>query len=273
MKRVVFSVLGVTIGAAAFAGGFAAAVRKPDYNNPDFTPRHDVPVLYVHGIHSNRSAFYDSAQELQSRGYWVWAHDYGKMFFPGLYGTGELDDMVAQLARNIDDVVETTGSPRVDIIAHSQGGNLVKLYMHAHGPEKVRRVVAMGSPFHGTDVNGMARWFNPVIARFPKLLKLVASPSAVQQLTGSPMEIGLDSIPDTHPGVTYTSLYSRREHLATPTSTSILKAVDGADVVNYEIPGAPLHPLMPHDPECIKLSLWGLERGAGETQPPARYGV
>ena len=237
------------------------------FNDPSFDAQHATPVLYVHGINSHTIAFRRNARLISSHGHWVWGYDYGRMLIPGLAGTGRIEDMVDELGENVDHVLSETGASKVNVVAHSQGGLLTKLFIAAGGAERVERVVAMGANFHGTDLRGYAARINPITGRNPKFWERMASPSAVQQLAGSEWSHELATVPDTDPRVMYTSLYSRRDHVVTPVETSILTPIDGADVVNLEIPGAPLHPLMPRDRETAELTLWGLEREPGETAP------
>lgn len=236
---------------------------EPIFNLPDFTPEHDTPVLYVHGIHSRTSGFRRNARYLRDHGYWVWGFNYGRMFLPGLYGTGPLEDSLEELRENVDKVLAATGAQQVDIVAHSQGGLLTKLFIAQGGAPKVRRVVAMGANFHGTNLEGTAPRVLKRFEQFPRLTKLLLSASVPQQLAGSPwMREHADPLPDTDPSVVYTSLYSTRDTLVTPNSASQLVPIDGADVVNVEIPGAPIHQLMMRDKEITELTLWGLVRPA-----------
>lgn len=236
---------------------------EPIFNLPDFTPEHDTPVLYVHGIHSRASGFRRNARYLRDHGYWVWGFNYGRMFLPGLYGTGPLEDSLEELRENVDKVLAATGAQQVDIVAHSQGGLLTKLFIAQGGAPKVRRVVAMGANFRGTDLEGKAPRVLKRVDQFPTLTKLLLSASVPQQLAGSPwMREHADPLPDTDPSVVYTALYSRHDTLVTPNSASQLMPIDGADVVNVEIPGAPIHQLMMRDEEITELTLWGLERPA-----------
>ena len=143
----------------------------------------------------------------------------------------------------------------------SQGGLLTKLFIARGGAPKVRRVVAMGANFHGTDLKGKAPRVLERLERFSTLTRLLLSPSVTQQLAGSEwMRENADPLPDTDPSVVYTALYSTRDTLVTPYYASTLNAVDGADVVNKEVPGAPIHQLMMRDGEIRELTLWGLER-------------
>ena len=224
------------------------------------SPKHETPVLYVHGIHSRASGFRRNARYLRDHGYWVWGFNYGNMFWPGLYGTGRLEDSLEELRASVDKVLAETGAQQVDIVAHSQGGLLTKLFIAQGGADKVRRVVAMGANFHGTDLEGNAPRVLKRVKQFPALTRLL-SPSVPQQLAGSEwMREHADLLPDTDPKVVYTALYSTRDTLVTPNSASTLQPVGGADVVNKEIPGAPIHQLMMRDREITELTLWGLER-------------
>lgn len=57
--------------------------------------------------------------------------------------------------------------------------------------------------------------------------------------------------------------------VATPYQTSMLEAVDGADVANInieEVCGRPfVHQGLPRTPEVIHLVHWGLSRAPGQT--------
>lgn len=223
--------------------------------------------MFIHGFQSRTSAFRRPARYLAAHGYWVWGFDYGIMRFPGLYGTGDLDELVDDVAENVEKVLQATGASKLDIVAHSQGGTVTKLFIAAGGHEQVRRVVTMGSPFHGTDLGGRLERLSPMLEKRQALVTRMFGEGATQHLVGSEWSLA-HQVPDTHPDVVYTSLYSRRDRVVTPMSTSFLEAVDGADVVNLEIPGAPLHPLMPRDLEIARLTRWGLERELGETEPP-----
>lgn len=251
----------------------ARATRPPlPFNDPDFEPAHPTPVLYLHGISARVRSFRQNAELLRRRGYWVWGYDYGDMIAPGFRGAGDLDLLAGDVAENVDRVLAATGARQVDIVAHSQGGLMTKLYIAGGGAERVRRVVAMGANFHGTDLGGWLPRLEPMITHHPRFASLVA-PGGVQQLVGSPWSLAHAAVPDTDPRVVYTSLYSPADRIVTPNSASALTAVDGADVANINVAEwyggySPRHALMPRDPLLAELTAWGLERGPGETRPP-----
>ena len=257
-------------------GAYLGVKRRPElpFNDPDFAPVHPTPVLYVHGFTSATNTFTVNALHLRSHGYWVWGYDYGMeeraslaAIIPVLHGFGDINALVQELAGNVEKVKEATGSDKVDIVAHSQGGLLTKLYIAGGGAENVRRVVAIGANFHGTDLGGWAERVVPFIRRRPGIAEAVASTSALQQLVNSPFFDTIRDIPDTDPRVVYTSIYTPADRVVTPNSASYLESVDGADVVNVNLeeayPGfAPvIHSLLPRDPNVAELTRWGLERG------------
>lgn len=259
----------VVIGAVRGMRGRPA----PPFNDLGFTPTHPTPVLYIHGINSRVHAFRQNAEYLRDHGFWVWGYDYGDMIAPGFFGIGNLDEIIHDIAQHVDTVLHATGAAQVDLVAHSQGGLMAKLYIAAGGAAKVRRLVAMGANFHGTDLRGRVERYKPIIDGYPRFASAVATPGAVQQLSGSPWSLAHASVPDTDPRVVYTSLYSPADTVVTPNSASILVPVDGADVVNIDVSKAyggyaPLHALMPRDPVLAELTRWGLERAVGEHTPP-----
>lgn len=253
--------------------------RELPFNDPNFTPTHPTPVLYVHGFTSNTRTFTVNALYLREHGYWTWGFDYGTndraslaAIIPVLHGFGDLNDLVRELADNVERVKAATGSDKVDIVAHSQGGLLTKLYIASGGAENVRRVVAIGANFHGTDIGGLAERVIPFIQRRPGIAEAVASTSALQQLAGSPFFEAIGDLPDSDPRVVYTSIYTPADRTVTPNEASILDSVDGADVINIDLekayPGfAPvIHSLLPRDPNVAELTRWGLEREAHTPQ-------
>lgn len=261
-------------GSAAIGAVQAARNRPPlPFNDPDFAPTHESPVLFIHGVTSRSRAFRPNAERLRDEGFWVWGYDYGDMFAPGFYGMGNLDSIIEDVHANVDHVLEQTGAEQLDFVAHSQGGLMTKLFIANGGAPKVRRVVAMGANFHGTDVRGRAARFAPLISRYPRAASTLASPGVIQQLADSPWVRTHLNVPDTYPDIVYTSLYSPADVLVTPNETSMLASVGGADVVNINVAEAyggyaPRHALMERDPLFIELTLWGLTRERGEHTPP-----
>lgn len=262
------------MGLAAGYGALQGRENRPSlpFNDPSFQPTHETPVMYVHGINSRAAAFRHNGQHLRDNGFWVWGYDYGDMVAPGFFGVGDLNAIVGDVAANVDRVLAATGAQQVDIVAHSQGALMTKMYIARGGAEEVRRVVAMGGNFHGTDFRGWAGDLGRVATHLPRLASLTAR-GALQQLVGSEWLRDFAEVPDTDPRVVYTSIFSPADKVVTPTTASELEAVGGADVANVDSGRwyggyAPLHMLMPRDPLYAELTLWGLTREVGEHTPP-----
>lgn len=237
------------------------SVGRPLFNNPHFRPTHPTPVVFVHGRTDNSRHWWWAARYLKDRGFSPWAFDYGTRsrsfmaLLPGVYGLGDLHEAAAELDRAIDHVLRETGAPQVDLVVHSQGGTLVKLYTSVLGKaHNVRRVVAVGATFHGSTIGGWADRLAPHITRTPRLSRLIGSEGGLQQLAGSPFVAKLDTYPDTHPGIVYTCIYSSSDTAATPTSTSVL---EGAANVSM---GDVFHGSMITRRKGYELIYWGLTR-------------
>ncbi len=72
-------------------------------------------------------------------------------------GTQDLRDQAADLRDAVDDVLEETGAPSVDLVGYSAGGVVVRIYVaDLGGGSHVRRAVTLASPHHGTDLAALA---------------------------------------------------------------------------------------------------------------------
>lgn len=96
----------------------------------------------------------------------MWAFDYGaddvtlQNMIPSVKAIADLDDSAAEIADQVDYVREVTGSDKVNLVGHSQGGMHIKTYTQMHdGAGHVSHAVALGGNFHGTTLNGQGRRF------------------------------------------------------------------------------------------------------------------
>ena len=246
-------------------------------NDPSCAPSGEVrePVVLLHGTSDNASTWDELIPVLQEQGMCVWAFDYGaddvtlQNANPRTKAIADLDDSAREIAQQIDYVREVTGSDKVNLVGHSQGGLHIKTYTQMYGsPEHVAHAVAIGGNFHGTTLNGMGTVLAKVIAAMPNFARFMASSAGIQQVVGAEFIEHLNTLPDTAPGPLYTSIYSPADVTVTPNSSSMLAAVDGADVVNIdlgELCGAqPQHPDLPRDPMVMSQVLFGLTREAGQ---------
>jgi triacylglycerol lipase len=116
------------------------------------TARNPRPVLLVHGIIHNRSAFVRLKRRMEKLG-WV-------NIFTLNYSTfhGNVLQMVEELGRKVDMVMRKTDAQQIDIVAHSLGGIVSRTYLTlGEGRGKVRRLVTLGTPHQGTHMSFMAK--------------------------------------------------------------------------------------------------------------------
>lgn len=110
---------------------------------PRETPR--LPVLLVAGQRHNRASLLFLATFLTHRGWqWVWRVNVAT---PG----ATLAEMAVELGRRVDELKRVTGAPQIDIVGVSIGGLAAAWYVrHLDGQDQVRRLVTVGTPWHGT---------------------------------------------------------------------------------------------------------------------------
>ena len=82
------------------------------------------------------------------------------LHLPGT-GTGNLNSDAARLNVAVSRVL-AAGAPSVDVIGYSAGGVVALIWArHDDGAAKARRVITLGSPFHGTVLASAAEAFVP----------------------------------------------------------------------------------------------------------------
>lgn len=236
--------------------------------------------MLLHGTYNNAGVWKDLIPLLQEEGACVWAFDYGaedvslQNASPSTKAIADLDVAANEIAEQVDYVRAVTGAEKVDLVGYSQGGTHIKTYTQMHGgAQHVARAVALGGNFHGTTLNGQGEGLSKFISAAPRLAAFLASTAGIQQVVGSEFMQRLNALPDTAPGVSYTSIYSPADKTVTPNSSSQLVAVDGADVVNLdlgEVCGvAPRHDRLPADKAALSQAIFGLKRAPGQGPDPA----
>ena len=111
---------------------------------PSDAPSGDgTPVLLVHGYGCNRGAFNRLAPRLAVAGLQPHFHDLEPVY-------ASIDDYVPALAARIDEVLRSTGVPRITVVCHSMGGLALRAYVARHGAGKLAGVVTIGTPHAGT---------------------------------------------------------------------------------------------------------------------------
>jgi triacylglycerol lipase len=153
-------------------------------------------------------------------------------------GTGDLRKAADAVAAAAD----SAGTSSVDLVGYSAGGVVARLYAAGKGATRVRRVVTLGSPHHGTKVAALANSFAKS-----------ECPLACEQLVpGSSLLGGLE---DTPPGPLWVSVWSSGDEVVTPPDSARLKG--GTNVVLQGIcPGIEVsHGNLPTTPLVMRIVL------------------
>lgn len=103
------------------------------------------PILLVHGYGCSRAAWWWLRRRLEARG-WVVA----TINLEPIYA--DIERYVEPLAQRIDAVLAETGASRLVLVGHSMGGLVARAYLRRHGPDKVSRVVTLGTPYGGSEL-------------------------------------------------------------------------------------------------------------------------
>lgn len=103
------------------------------------------PILLLHGLADNHSIFTLLRRGLLRRGFSrVFAMNYSVR-------TKDIRTAAAQLAEEIEAIVEETGHERIHVVAHSLGGVIARYYVtRLGGDERVHTLATLGSPHGGT---------------------------------------------------------------------------------------------------------------------------
>jgi triacylglycerol lipase len=64
--------------------------------------------------------------------------------------TGSNQEHADEIATAVQALLESSGAPKIDVVAHSMGGLAVRAYLRGAGANTIRRVAFLGTPHHGT---------------------------------------------------------------------------------------------------------------------------
>jgi pimeloyl-ACP methyl ester carboxylesterase len=120
------------------------------------------PVILLHGIFSN-PVIWDNPSEgatmeatLENDGFWVYKSDYAQPYsdFFGLSPStnGDIRAYGGNLNDEIIRIKKETGSKKVDIVAHSMGGLVTRIFMEGGGGRNVNKLIMLGTPNRGCEL-------------------------------------------------------------------------------------------------------------------------
>ena len=198
------------------------------------SPEHPQPVVLEHATFVNLgSNFVKLAPRLRNEGYCVYAQNYG-MTLPSLGrigGLGAVDRSVASFGAFVDQVRSRTGSAKVDVVGHSQGGLVAYAYIkQGGGASKVDDYVAWGGSQNGTTLNGLATLGSSlrVLGFVEGFAGLLQAPGLTDQARGSRFMNNLHADPTVPAGPDYLTIQTRYDTVVTPYQT---QSIAGAENV------------------------------------------
>jgi triacylglycerol esterase/lipase EstA (alpha/beta hydrolase family) len=224
--------------AGATATALAPTTPPPGANDFSCKPpaAHPYPVILVHGTIANMDDNWQAASPvLANHGYCVFAFNYGgTSATSAIQGTGEIAASAAQLSSFVNEVLAATGSAKVDLVGHSQGGMMPRYYLDfLGGAAKVDKLVALAPSNYGTTLDGLTKLASLLGASSLINAGLGAVCEAcVEQEEGSSFLAGLNAAP-TVAGVTYTVIESVDDEVVTPYTNAFLPAA--SNVTNITV--------------------------------------
>lgn len=196
------------------------------------------PVVLVHATGINFGANWVALSPLlKNAGHCVFAFNYGmtSLSFGRVGGLGRIEDSSAALRDFVERVRAATGSAKVDLVGHSQGGMMPHHYIEQlGGASKVRTFVALSPSNHGTTLNGIVTLgANLNLLGFANsLIWGFGVPALAQQEKGSAFQQLLFGNGDTVPGPRYVVLQTKYDRVVTPYTQAFLQ---GPKVTNILI--------------------------------------
>jgi triacylglycerol lipase len=245
-------VIGIAlVVAAGVVAAVVAAVRGSSAVTVSGYPPQDRPgpVLLVPGYGGQTSSLFPLAARIRSTG-----REATVISLPG-NGTGDLNADAAVLNAAVNTALRG-GAPSVDVIGYSAGGVVALLWARQDdGSGKARRVITLGSPFHGAQIAAGAEGFVPG-----------ACPTACQQLVpGSTLLAGLDATPVPY-RPRWLSLWTTDDQVVTPPTSARLAGAVNVPVQSLCPAEQISHDQLPSNPVVTAIVLQAI--GAGPLQAP-----
>jgi triacylglycerol lipase len=193
-----------------FAGEFAALAKSAPkmifyrllVRDPPPAPA-GLPVLLIHGVGCNAGVWFGMQRYLDGQGLGpVYALSYGPPLAP-------IEGFADQMAAKIAAIRAATGAKQVVLVGHSMGGLVSLAYLRRHGGASVRRLITIGTPFHGS-----------------RHAYLMFGHSLAQLRPGSKFLEDVDVRDDYPAGVPVVSLWSWHDSMVTPQLSARLDWAD-----------------------------------------------
>jgi len=197
-----------------------------------------MPVLLVHGVLCNAGVWLGLRRHLLTQGIGpVYALTYG----PPL---ASIESFVEQVAAKIDAVLAATGAHQVAVVGHSMGGLVARAYLRRYGASKVRVLITLATPHHGS----VHAWLFP-------------GTSLAQIRPGSAWLAEFNRDEGSPPPTRIVSLWSWHDSMVAPQTSSRLAGAENVEVVGVG------HNAMLGDPRTFERVAAELRRAASNAEP------
>ncbi|KAG6000164.1 hypothetical protein E4U21_005759 [Claviceps maximensis] len=211
------------------ASASASAGASSDNDYTCRSTKHPNPVVMLHALGGNKD--FDLgllAAWLRVQEYCTFSLTYGNAPGSAIGGLESINQSAPAIGRFIKQVANRTGSARVDLVGHSEGG-LQALYVpkfEAGVAQLVDKIVAVAPPTHGTSLSGL--WdlvrtlggrvsdkIEDILRRFGcrACTDLVAGSALLARLSAGPIVQGNNSV---------TIIASRTDVIVTPPETAFV---------------------------------------------------
>lgn len=183
-------------------------------------------VLLIHGFFQTRNIWEVMEDRLRHDGFGVMSFNLGGLLWR--FNTHPVDKSAELVADKVESLARRHGFERLHIVGHSKGGLIARRYVqHYGGHARVKSVITLGTPHHGT----------PTAMVGVALMGFGAVPSSARDLLPRSRlvnNLGRDSFP---PDIPLTSVYSRAD-VVCPHWASVLRPRDGElGLANVEVEG------------------------------------
>ncbi|WP_242453440.1 alpha/beta fold hydrolase [Mycolicibacterium sp. P9-64] len=200
------------------------------------TAQHPLPVILLNGTSATQGTNWSvGAPVLANAGYKVYTFNYGNTTGnpnSPIQAFGDIRDSTAELAAEVQRVLDETGAPKVILVGHSQGGGIlaVNYINNMGGAAKVSQLIGIAPSNHGTDIDGLGVLQSvPILGPLFVGIANTLGPALYQQALGSPFQQEVYGNGDTRPGVLYTTIASVNDEVVTPYTQ---QALNGPNVTN-----------------------------------------
>ena len=126
-------------------------VRRDDF------AQHPEAVLLLHGFFQTRNVWEVMEDRLRYDGFGVFSFDLGGLF--ARFNTQRPGALAEHIAEKIERICARTGLEAFHVLGHSKGGLIAREYVQHHGGDRrVKSLVTLGTPHHGTPTAAVGVW-------------------------------------------------------------------------------------------------------------------